>query len=266
MFRVIGERINMTRKKIREEVWERNEKFIVSEVNKQEKAGATHIDINAGGDPRKEVEDMVWLTKVVSKATKLPLVFDSTNEKAIEEGLKLCNREGTIINSITAEEKRIEKILPLVKKYGTAVVVLTMDDKGMPADSQRRIEITRGMIKLLQTEGISQNRVYIDPLIRPVSTEPQQARFILQVVRTMKQEFPSIHICVGLSNISFGLPERNNLNKAFFAMLIEAGCDAAIIDPTESGMINTLFSSRAIAGFDEYGIEYISAYREGKLK
>ncbi|MCK4904943.1 dihydropteroate synthase [bacterium] len=265
MFTVIGERINMTRKRIKEEVWKRNEEFIVSEVTKQEKAGATHIDINAGGDPNKEVEDMIWLTNIVSKATKLPLVFDSTNEKAIEEGLKLCNREGTIINSITAEEKRIEKILPLVKKYGTAVVALTMDDKGMPSDSDRRIEITRGIIKLLKTEGILQDRIYIDPLIRPVSTEPKQAQFILQAVRIIKQEFSSVHICVGLSNISFGLPQRNNLNKVFLAMLIEAGCDGAIIDPTEADMMNTLLSARAVAGLDEYCMEYITAYREGRL-
>ena len=209
---------------------------------------------------------MIWLTDVVSKATKLPLVFDSANEKAIEEGLEICNRTGTIINSITAEKKRIEKILPLVKKYGTSIVVLTMDDKGMPADSKGRIEITRGMIKFLQAEKIPQDKIYIDPLIRPVSTEPQQARFILQSVRMIKQEFPSVHICVGLSNISFGLPERYNLNKVFFAMLIEAGCDGAIIDPTEPGMMSTLFSARAITGLDEYCMKYITAYREGKLK
>ncbi len=266
MFRIIGERINMTREKIREEVWKRNEKFIVAEVNKQEKIGATHIDINAGGDPKKEVEDMSWLTKVVSKTTKLPLVFDSTNEKAIEEGLKICNREGTIINSITAEEKKIEEILPLVKQYKTSVVMLTMDDKGMPSDYEGRIEIARRMVEFLETEKIRQDKIYIDPLVRPISTEPNQVRFILQAIRTIKQEFAAVHICLGLSNISFGLPRRNNLNKAFLAMLIEAGCDAAIIDPTETGMINALFSARAIAGFDEYGIEYISAYREGKLK
>lgn len=266
MFTVIGERLNMTRKKVKEEVWKRNEEFIVSEVNKQEKAGATHIDVNAGGDPNKEIEDMAWLTKIVSKATKLPLVFDSANDKAIEEGLKICNREGTIINSITAEEKRIGEILPLVKKYRTSVIALTMDDKGVPLDSEGRIEIARKMIKLLEKEEISQDRIYIDPLVRPVSTEPHQALLILKTIRTAKQEFPSVHVCVGLSNISFGLPKRNNLNRAFFAMLIEAGCDAAIMDPTESGMMNTLFSARAIAGFDEYGIEYISAYRNGRLK
>jgi cobalamin-dependent methionine synthase I len=265
MFTVIAERINMTRKRIREEVWKRNEEFIISEVNKQEKAGATHIDVNAGGDPGKEIEDMIWLTNIVSKATKLPLVFDSANGKVIEEGLKICNREGTIVNSITAEEKKIGEILPIIKKYTTGITVLTMDDNGMPSDYEGRMDIARKMVKLLEDEGIAQDKIYIDTLARPISTEPKQAQFVLQTVRAIKKEFPSAHLCFGLSNISFGLPKRNNLNKVFFAMLIEAGCDGAILDPTEPGMMTTLFSARAVAGFDEYCMEYITAYRNGKL-
>jgi cobalamin-dependent methionine synthase I len=266
MFTVIAERINMTRKRIREEVWKRNEDFIASEVNKQEKAGATHIDVNAGGDPKKEMEDMIWLTNVISKATQLPLVFDSANGEVIEGGLKFCNRKGTIVNSITAEEKKISEILPIVKKYETAVTALTMDDKGMPSDYEGRMNIARRMVKLLEKEGISQDRIYLDTLVRPISTEPKQAQFVLQTVRAIKKEFPSTHLCFGLSNISFGLPKRNNLNRVFFAMLIEAGCDGAIIDPTEPGMMATLYSARAVAGFDEYCMGYITAYRKGKLK
>ena len=106
MFTIIGERINMSRKRIREEVWRRNEKFIASEAVKQKEAGATHIDINAGGHHRKEVEDMAWLTHVVSRAVDLPLVFDSPNAEAVEEGLKICTRRGTIINGMTAEKKK----------------------------------------------------------------------------------------------------------------------------------------------------------------
>ncbi len=266
MFSVIAERINMTRKRIREEVWKRNEEFIASEVTKQEKAGATHIDINAGGDPKKEIEDMIWLTNVISRATKLPLVFDSANGKVIEEGLKICNREKTIVNSITAEKDKIDEILPIVKKYSTAVTVLTMDDNGMPSDYDGRMNIARSMVKLLESEGVVQDKIYIDTLVRPISTEPTQARIVLETVRAIKKEFPPAHLCFGLSNISFGLPQRNNLNKVFFAMLVEAGCDGAIIDPTEPGMMNTLLSARAVAGFDEYCMEYITAYREGRLK
>ncbi len=263
MFTIIAERINMTRKRIREEVWKRNTDFVAKEVQKQVEAGATHIDVNAGGDPSKEVEDMKWLTEVISGSTELPLVYDSANPSAIEEGLKLCNREGTIINSITGEKERIENILPVVKKYGTGVVALTMDDSGMPEDYEGRMAITRKLADRVKAEGISLDRVYFDHTVRPASTNPGQARFILDAIASTRKEFPDAHIALGLSNISYGLPARNNLNKAFLAMLIAAGCDGFIFDPCESGMMSTLLSARAVMGFDEYGMEYITAYREG---
>ncbi len=266
MFTIIGERINMTRKKIKEKVWERDADFIMLETRKQTEAGATHIDVNAGGDPAKEVDDMRWLTEVVSKATKLPLVFDSTNSLALEEGLKLCNRRGTIINSITGEKKRIEDILPLVKKYRTGVIALTMDDNGMPEDHEGRMKITRNLAKIIEEEGIPLDKIYFDHLVRPASTNPGQAKSILDAIIATKREFLEAHIALGLSNISFGLPLRNNLNKVFLAMLMAAGCDGIIIDPCERGMMNALLSARAVLGWDEYCMDYISAYRQGKLR
>ena len=155
--------------------------------------------------------------------------------------------------------------MPLIKKYKTGIVALTMDDKEMPEDYEGRMRITRDLVKITQKEGISLNRVYFDHLVRPASTNPGQARFILDAVRATRKEFPEAHIVLGVSNISFGIPKRNNLNKAFLAMLIAAGCDGVIIDPCEEGMMTTLFSSRAVLGLDEYCMDYISAYREGRL-
>jgi len=265
MFTIIAERINMTRKRIREEVWNRNASYIAKQVRRQENAGATHIDVNAGGDPAREVEDMNWLTEVVAETTELPLSFDSTQPDAIRTGLAICNRPGTIINSITGEKERLDSILPLVKEHGTGVVALTMDDSGMPEDLEGRLRITRELGELLQSQGVELSRVYFDHLVRPASTNPGQAPMILEAIRTTKSEFPDSHICLGLSNISFGLPVRNNLNRAFMAMLIAAGCDGAIIDPCEEGMMNTLHSARAVLGLDEYCMEYLTAYRSGKL-
>ena len=265
MFTVIGERINMTRKKVREKVWARNAPFIAREAEKQVQAGATHIDLNAGGDPSKEVEDMIWLTEVVAQITELPLVFDSANPAALKEGLERCNRPGTIINSVTGEKARLESIVPLVKQYNTGVVALTMDDRGMPEDFEGRMTITRNLANYLQDVGISLDRVYFDHLVRPASTNPGQVPYILDAIRTTKKEFPEAHIVLGLSNVSFGVPKRNNLNRAFLAMLVAAGCDGMIIDPCEPGMMNTLVSARAVLGLDEYCMEYLTAYRGGKL-
>ena len=265
MFTIIAERINMTRKRVREEVWNRNADFIAAEVRRQAEAGATHIDLNAGGDPAKEVDDMVWLTGVVKDHTDLPLVFDSTNPDALRAGLEICNRPGTLINSITAEQERIDNVLPLVVAFGTGVVCLTMDDGGMPEDLDGRLRVTRDLVAVLKAHDIGLDRACFDHLVRPASTNPGQAQFILDAVRALKQEFPEAHVCLGLSNISFGLPERNNLNRAFLAMLVAAGADGAIMDPTEPGMRNTLLSARAVLGLDEFCMAYIEAQRAGRL-
>jgi 5-methyltetrahydrofolate--homocysteine methyltransferase len=262
MFTVIAERINMTRKAIRTKVWERDEAFIRGEAIRQTEAGATHIDINAGGDPSREVEDMVWLTKVVSAATSLPLSFDSANPDALRAGLELVNRPGAIINSLTMERARVDAVLPLVKEFGTGIVCLTMDDSGMPEDLEGRVRIADAIVSLLRSNGVPLDRAYFDPLVRPASTNPGQARFILDAIRIIREKYPESHIALGLSNISFGIPRRNNLNKAFLAMLVAAGCDGAIIDPSEPDMLITLCSAQAVLGIDEYCMNYLGMMRE----
>ncbi len=262
MFTVIAERINMTRKTIRTKVWERDEAFVRAEAARQAQAGATHIDVNAGGDPSKEIEDMVWLTKIVTSEVDLPLSYDSANPDALRAGLEITNRPGTIINSLTMEKARVESVLPLVKEYGTGIVCLTMDDGGMPEDLDGRKRIIDDIATLLRTNGVGLDRAYFDPLVRPAATNPGQAVFILDAVRYVKSAYPEAHVALGLSNISFGIPKRNNLNKAFFAMLVGAGCDGAIVDPTEPDMMLTLCSSRAVMGIDEYCMEYLTTMRE----
>jgi cobalamin-dependent methionine synthase I len=261
MFTIIAERINMTRKSIRTKVWERDKTFISGEAIRQAEAGATHIDVNAGGDPAREVEDMIWCTEIVSGAVDLPLSFDSANPDAIKAGLKICNRPGTIVNSITLERERLESILPIVAEYGTGVVCLTMDDSGMPEDLDGRVRLTDTVAKTLTDHDIPLERAYFDHLVRPAATNPGQARFILDAVRYTKETYPDAHIALGLSNISFGIPVRNNFNRAFLAMLVASGCDGIIVDPTEPGMMATLCSARAIMGVDEYCMEYIGRMR-----
>ncbi|MFC1538015.1 dihydropteroate synthase [Candidatus Latescibacterota bacterium] len=262
MFTVIAERINMTRKSIREKVWDRDEAFIRNEAAKQAKAGATHIDINAGGDPAKEIDDMKWLTEIVSGEVDLPISFDSANPDAIHAGLEICNRPGTIINSITMEKERVDSIIPLVIQFETGIVCLTMDDDGMPENLDGRISITDNIVALLKEKGIPLEQAYFDHLVRPASTNPGQAKFILDAIKYSKKKYPETHTALGLSNISFGIPCRNNLNKAFLSMLVAAGCDGVILDPTEKDLMLTLYSARSVLGLDEYCIEYIMKMRE----
>jgi 5-methyltetrahydrofolate--homocysteine methyltransferase len=262
MFTVIGERINMSRKSIRTKVWDRNEEFIRHEAACQVEAGATHIDLNAGGDPSKEIDDMIWLTETVTDEVDVPISFDSANPDAIKAGLDICNRPGSIVNSITMEKERVVGILPLVKEYGTGIVCLTMSDEGMPEDYEGRVGVTDKIVELLTGNGISLDRAYFDHLVRPAATNPGQARFILDAVRYTKEKYPEVHIALGLSNISFGIPGRNNFNRVFLAMLVAVGCDGAIIDPTESDMMITICSAQAVMGHDEFCMGYLEKMRE----
>ncbi len=255
----------MTRKRIQEKVLARDADYIARQAQRQETAGATHIDVNAGHEPEREADDMAWITGVVMAATDLPLSFDSTSPEALRAGLDLCNRPGTIINSITGEAERIEGTLPLVVEYNTTVVALSMDDSGMPEDLDGRMAMTRKIVEIVQSKDIALDRVYVDHLVRPASTNPGQAPLVLEAIRQTKAAYPDIHIALGLSNVSFGIPKRNNLNRAFLAMLVAAGADGAIVDPCEEGMMNTLLSSRAALGLDDFCMEYITAYRDGKL-
>jgi 5-methyltetrahydrofolate--homocysteine methyltransferase len=262
MFTIIGERINMTRKSIRAKVWERDEAFIKNEASRQAAAGATHIDVNAGGDPAKEVEDMRWLAGVAASAVDLPLSFDSANPEAIRAGLEVCNRPGAIINSITLETERLAATLPLLKEFNANVICLTMNDEGMPEDFEGRAKLTDDAAALMARNGISLDRVYFDHLVRPAATNPGQMNFLLEAIAYTRKTYPEAHISAGLSNVSFGVPKRLYLNRAFLSMLVAAGADAAIIDPTEPDMIITLFASRALLGLDEYCMEYITKMRE----
>jgi len=135
----------------------------------------------------------------------------------------------------------------------------------MPEDVEGRMRIARDLIALLRENDIALDRAHFDPLVRPASTNPGQAACVLECIRRLKEEHPEAHVCLGLSNISFGLPARKNLNCAFLAMLVAVGADGAILDPTEERMMSTLLAARAVLGLDEHGMQYITAHREGRL-
>ena len=189
MFTIIGERINMSRKSIAERVARRDADYIARQVARQEAAGATHIDVNAGGDPAQEVVNMTWLAQVVAESTQLPLAYDSANAEALAAGLCVCNRAGTIINSITGEAARLASVLPLVSRHGTGVIALTMDDGGMPEDLDGRLRITRDLAARLAEEGIGPDRIYFDHLVRPAATNPGQAPLILEAAAAREAAF-----------------------------------------------------------------------------
>lgn len=263
---IIGERINSTRPEIREAIKNKNATFILKEAAEQLRQGADFIDVNCAVTSGNEVQDIDWVISVIQSEIKdASLCIDSPNYLAIDRALGTYKAKGSLmINSITAEERRIKHILPLAKKHNTKLIALTMDEKGMPSSAAARFEVAKRIFERVTVEGFKAEDLYFDALIRPVSTEPEQAKEFLSSLRMIKNLGPVKTIC-GLSNISFGLPNRSLINSTFLSMAIQSGLDAAILDPTDKNIISSLKASSVLLGMDDFCADYIKAFREGAL-
>jgi cobalamin-dependent methionine synthase I len=263
---IVGERINSTRSRIQEAIKARNAAYILKEAEAQRLAGADFIDLNCAMTSGDETQDIDWAISVIQSSIEdVSICIDSPNPLAIESALKVYKAKGrVIINSITDEDARINTILPLAIKYDTRLVALTMSAHGMPNTASERFEIARSIFEKVKSMGFKAENLYFDPLIRPISTEPAQAVEFLKSIPMIKN-LPGVHTICGLSNISFGLPNRKLINSAFLAMAAGAGLDAAILDPTDKHIFSALNASKALLCKDEYCAEYIQAFREGKL-
>lgn len=263
MFIKIGERINSSREPIKEALLSKDEALIRREARLQKKAGASMLDVNCAFNTKNEPEDMEWLVAITQDETGLPLSIDSPNPHAIEAGLRR-HKGKALVNSITLDRERAGIILPLVKKYKASVIILAMDEKSMPHDANGRLDMANNAVSLAMSCGIEKSDLYIDPLVRPISSEQGQALEVIKSAGLIKSATGAKLIC-GLSNISFGLPNRSALNAVFLAMMLSAGLDAAIFDPLDKKVDAVLRSSAALLGEDEFCMEYIKSYREGRL-
>ncbi|MFH1777760.1 MAG: dihydropteroate synthase [Candidatus Omnitrophota bacterium] len=255
---IVGERINSSRQDIARAIKEKDKIPLQKEAMLQAEAGAAFIDVNCAMSMEREPEDMCWLVEVVQSAVDLPLCIDSINPAALGEALKI--HKGTaIINSITAEEKRINGMLPLVEKYNALIIALTMDEGGMPSDVKGRIKLVNEIITKANKFGISKDRIFIDPLVKPISTEADQAAAVLSSIHGIK--VLGLRTICGLSNISYGLPKRTIINATMLTLAISAGLDAVIIDPLDKNIKAAMFATEAILGRDEYCLNFIQAVR-----
>jgi len=262
---IVGERINTSRKPIYDAVIGRDLNFIQQEAINQIKGGATMLDVNAGNRQEHEPADLVWLVKTVQQAVNFPLCIDSPNPRAIEAALEV-HQGRALVNSITAEKSRIDTILPLVKKYNCQVVGLTMGEKGIPPTVEERVAIAIQIVEALKSYELSLSDLFFDPLVCPISTDHRQGEITLLTLKELREKFPGACCILGLSNISFGLPQRNLLHHAFLSLVMGAGLDAVILDTTDQKLMSILRAVKTILGKDEYCLEYINAYRQEMLK
>jgi 5-methyltetrahydrofolate--homocysteine methyltransferase len=261
---VIGEKINGTRKLVNKAVLERDAAHIQKLALSQVEAGADALDINAGTSTEREAEDIIWLIHTVQEVVDKPLCLDSPNPDALLAGLS-ATRQVPIINSISAEEHRLKDVLPIVAQHGCRVLALALDGNTIQTTCEGRLAIVRRLFEETRKAGVPDDKVYIDPLVMSVATDTKACLTTLETMRTILAEYPTTHLTAGLSNVSFGLPARTLLNRAFLTLAIEAGLDSAIVDPTDRGLMETMFASYAVLGRDRHCAQYNRAFRAGKI-
>ncbi|MCO5386030.1 MAG: methyltetrahydrofolate cobalamin methyltransferase [Desulfosporosinus sp.] len=260
---IIGELINTSRKAIKEAVENRDAAYIQQVAKEQVEAGANYVDINCGTMVFNEVEVMEWLVNTVQEVVQAPLCIDTPNPVAMEAGLNLCKYGQPMINSISDEKERFAQVLPLVLKYKAKVVALCMDDTGIPETAQDRIRVADSLHTKLTAVGVADEDIYFDPLVKPVSSVETAGLEVLDTIKLIKEKYPQVHFTCGLSNVSYGLPNRKILNRLFVVQTMTVGMDGYILNPTDKEMMGAIYSGLALLGQDAYCMNYLSAHRKG---
>ena len=257
--RIIGERINPTGKKIFKEALLRNDiDYILGQAIEQTGAGAEILDVNVGLPGIDEEAMMISAVKAIQGITDAPLQIDSTIPEVLESALRIYNGK-PIVNSVNGEEKSLQSVLPLVKKYGAAVVGLTLDENGIPKKAEDRFAIAKRILDRALELGISKENVFIDCLTLTASAEQDGVMETLNALHRVKTEL-GLKTVLGVSNISFGLPNRELINSNFLTMAMTMGLDLPIINPNVSAMAGAVRSFRLLTGSDKNSLEFIAEY------
>ena len=262
---IIAERINSSRKSIAEAITSRNAEFIQNEAKAQVAAGADYIDVNAGSFVDTEEEHLKWIIEVVQNATDRPLCIDSPDPKVIRAVLPLAEKP-PMINSITLEPERLEGILPLVVEHKTKVIALCQAQDSMAETAEEKVELAGKLVEKVTAEGIPLDDLYIDPLVYPISTNTASGPATLDAIAGIMNGVPGVHTTCGLTNASYGLPNRKLVNRTFLAAAIARGLDSAIIDPTDKQLYAALRAALMLVGKDDFCMQYVTDFREGKLE
>ncbi|WP_315374887.1 homocysteine S-methyltransferase family protein [uncultured Selenomonas sp.] len=252
---LIGERINPTgRKKLAEEIKNGSLFSVKREAIDQVRAGARLLDVNMGVGGIDQAKAMHDAIREVSQITDAPLAIDTSDAKTLEAGLRAYPGRA-LINSVSAEKERIEEFLPLAKKYGAAILCLPITEDGVPKTAEDRINVINGIIKEAKKNGLKDGDFLLDALVMTISADQNACLEVLNTLRLYRKHF-GYPATMGLSNISFGLPNRPLINSTFFAMCLAAGLDAPIMNPYDEKMQEALMASAALLGKDPRGIDF----------
>ncbi len=265
---VIGENINASNKLVAEAIAKRDEEFLANLAKAQALSGADFIDVNAGsghGSLQRAIADARWLVGIVQAATEKPLVIDSDSPEIIEAALNEYDGERVIVNSVTAEPARLESIGPLVAERQAWVIALAMGADGIPARVEERLTACERIMAYLAGLGVKAEQVLFDPLVLPIAVDTRQGLVTLKTIERIKSRYPDAGVVMGLSNISYGLPQRRSVNRAFLLMAAYAGLDAVIVDPLDSKAVSLIKVADMLTGKDPSCRAYLRAHRKGNI-
>lgn len=262
---IIGESLNASIPAVAKALIERDSEAIAALARRQAACGAGMLDVNAALNERDECEDLVWLVRTVRAAVDLPLMLDSTNPAALRAVLEDFSGPPPVLSSVTAEPGSAEALLPLALAGGCGLVALCMDADKISPDPEVRCEIASGLVERLCAGGLPRERLFLDPMVLTIGTDTGSGIALLRLIALLRERFPGVRTLCGVSNVSFGMPERRLLNRSFVPMLAAAGMDCFLVDVRDRAMMATLRATAALLGQDRWCREYIKAHREGRL-
>ncbi|HHU05532.1 MAG TPA: methyltetrahydrofolate cobalamin methyltransferase [Clostridiales bacterium] len=261
---IIGEKINGSIPSTGRAIAAKDEAFIRDLAIRQAEAGADYIDVCASVNSEIEMETMKWLIDIVQDAVDTPIAIDSPDAQVCIDCIPFCKKPG-IINSVSGEGNKMDIVFPVIADTEWQVIALLSDDSGIPKNAADRLRVFDAIMAKAEKFGIAPDRIHIDPLVEMLCTSENGIETVVEVMTEVKKRYPTIHITGAASNISFNLPARKLLNQVFMTLAMNYGMDSAILDPLDRGMLGTIFATEAMLGLDEFCIEYITAFREGRI-
>ena len=263
---IIAEKLNGSIPSCARAIAARDEGYIKDMAKRQADAGADYLDLHAGVKEG-ELDTLKWMIDAVQSVTDCPIAVDSPDVNAIIGAMPFCSRPG-IFNSVSLEGGKIDIAFPLLARPENSkwnVLALLSGEAAIPKTAAGRMDVFGRIMAKAREHGISESRIYIDPLVEMLCTtdDGEGALMILDVIRQIRAANPNVHICGAISNVSYNLPVRRLVNQAFAMLAIGAGMDCAIIDPLSGDLRGMIYAAEAIMGLDDYCAEYTSAYRNG---
>ena len=260
---IIAEKINGSIPSMAKAIAERNEDWIKDIAKKEAEVGADFIDCCASVEVG-EVETLNWIIDLVQSVTDTPISVDSPNPRVLVECMKRCKKPG-LINSVSGEGDKIDVVFPVIADTKWDVMALLCDDTGIPKSAADRIRVLDNIMAKAKEYGIAESRIHIDPLVEMLCTSEDGISTVIDTIRGIRAKDKDVHIICAISNISFNLPARALINQSFATLAVAAGMDAGILDPLNRDLRGAIYAAEACMGLDEFCMEYIGAFREGRI-